>query len=258
MELPAAWQEKTHFEMVLSWVSSTHQPRPKSKGLLQALGLDEDTEVLQDLDLDGARGREVSAGWYHHFKVNRMMDNYPSRDAALEAAFRLIKSWSMNETPFLSLPLEAPLWLSKGERRKLIEHLRNHLQEKEMEEPAWEALAPINAEYGLHVGVYQITFAEEFTTTFADASNPIRSLEGKQVELYRVLKVVEQPEPQDWKEVVTGVLRLEGTDIWIEQTRVLADPKVKVTGIPFEEATWTAGDYHYSLSKLRSEAEEIA
>jgi hypothetical protein len=239
--IPLEWQPTPFYDASVFWMA--RHPRPRSQ-----MELEMDAEILESPDLEpAARERiktlletpqqEVIPGWYFQIRVTFSTFN-ESLEEARQLARDRIRGWNMRPIlPFFGAPQEAPVWLTKSERRKLLaEFDATPLLEpsKEDEERYFLRFYKELGEAALGIEIHDASHHTEFETVTGAPNDPLKTLVGRR----GTLSALGTLEMDEWEVVSEGIVALEGNTLRVGNFQLEVVAGDVIHGTAFDTAYW--------------------
>jgi|GEM_PF-2262616 len=214
--------------------------RAELEGALEDLELEESE---QDDALDSLPPpQEIIPGWFFQVRVT-FGQFLPTPEAARQHIRDRIRGWNLRPFGlFEDTPKDAPVWLSKSERRKLLAEFDAAplLEQPEGEERyLLRFYKPLSNSAALGIEIMDVAHHSEFVTVTGAPNDPLRTLVGK----HGTLSMVENPDENthsgDWKTLSEGIIALEGSTLRVGTLQLEVQPGDEINGIAFDSAYWT-------------------
>ena len=265
-EIPLEWQQKPHIEVMVCWLGRQPRVRSAVEQRIDEEMEDPDTRELFQAQLErNQQELPEYPGWYFHFKVSPG-EMVPTLEQARQNARDRVRIWNLSRPGFVFMePLEAPVWLSKSERRKLLLELdaAPNLPAPEGEEQyVFRFIKPLG-EYALLIELLDAPFAEDFETVTGAPNDPIRSLIGVVCTLSSTpaleLENAESDDDEDpWRDLASGVVSYQGGVLRVGEYSLEVAANLDVSGTGFEQAYWldSVSNLGYELHRVQEKGDD--
>ena len=233
-------QERTELKEALSDPELDAEERAELQEMLEELELEatEESEALEALPPQ----REIIPGWYFQVRVT-FGQFLPTPEAARQLIRDRIRGWNLPPIIlFHDTPREAPVWLTKSERRKLLAEFDAVplLEQPEGEERAFlRFYKPLSESAALGVEIMDVAHRSEFVTVTGAPNDPLKTLVGRRGTLSMLENPNEDSQSDDWETLSAGVVSLEGSTLRVGTLQLEVMPGQEINGVAFDSAYWT-------------------